>query len=347
MNSRQRVLMAFAHEEPDRVPCWFGSSPLFWAKIKEALKLDEEGVRLRLGDDFRWIRPQYNPPNPRPLTEGCSSRTAFGVEHRGVGFGQPTSHPLANATLDEIHNYSWPDPAHAEIGHMRETAEQYKGQYAILTGPWSPIFHDAVDVMGMEQLYYRMYDEPAAVDAVMTHITDFHFGIAKRAFNASADVADIFFMGNDLGSSTGPLLGEELFKRFVLPHLKRMIDLGHDYGLKTMLHCCGGFAPLIPSMIDAGLDALHAIQPCCKGMDIRELKKNFGDKIVFNGAIDSHHVLISGKPDFVREQTRHTLDIMKPGGGYIAGASHDYILPETPVENILAMFDEIHEYGRY
>jgi uroporphyrinogen-III decarboxylase len=82
-------------------------------------------------------------------------------------------------------------------------------------------------------------------------------------------------------------------------------------------------------------------------MDVRELKKNFGQKIVFNGAIDSHHVLISGTPDFVREQTRLTLDIMKPGGGYIAGASHDYILPETPVENILAMFDEILEYGRY
>jgi uroporphyrinogen-III decarboxylase len=82
-------------------------------------------------------------------------------------------------------------------------------------------------------------------------------------------------------------------------------------------------------------------------MDLWELKKNFGDKIVFNGAIDSTNVLIKGTPDFVRAETRRTLDIMKPGGGYIAGASHDYILPETPVENILAMFDEILEYGRY
>jgi uroporphyrinogen-III decarboxylase len=347
MNSRERVLTAFNHEEPDRVPCWCGASPEFWNKLKAATKLDDEGLRRRLGDDFRSINPQYNPPNAQPLSDGASCRTVFGIEHRGIGYGQPTTHPLAAATLDEINNYPWPDPAHVDVSAMRAEAQRHDGQYAILTGPWSPFFHDAIDLMGMEQFYYRMYDEPAAVDAMMTHMTDFYFEMAKRAFNASADVADIFFMGNDLGSMTGPLLGEELFGRFVLPHLRRMIDLGHDYGLKTMLHCCGGFAPLIPSLIDAGLDALHAIQPCCHGMDLAELKKNFGQQIVFNGAIDSTNVLIKGTPDFVRAETRRTLDIMKPGGGYIAGASHDYILPETPVENILAMFDEILEYGRY
>jgi uroporphyrinogen-III decarboxylase len=80
-------------------------------------------------------------------------------------------------------------------------------------------------------------------------------------------------------------------------------------------------------------------------MDLKELKASFGDKILFNGAIDSHHVLIEGTPETVREQTREILDIMAPGGGYVAGASHDTILEETPVENVLAMFDAICEYG--
>ncbi|RLG19806.1 uroporphyrinogen-III decarboxylase, partial [Candidatus Micrarchaeota archaeon] len=130
-------------------------------------------------------------------------------------------------------------------------------------------------------------------------------------------------------------------------HLARLVDLGHAYGLKVQLHCCGGFAPLIPLMIKAGVDALHAVQPNCKGMDLRKLKKEFGEKIVFNGAIDSHHVLIEGTPETVREATKQVLDIMMPGGGYIAGASHDSILEETPVENVLAMFDTVKEYGRY
>ena len=79
----------------------------------------------------------------------------------------------------------------------------------------------------------------------------------------------------------------------------------------------------------------------------RQHIRDFGAKIVFNGAIDSHHVLINGTPDSVRAATREVLGIMKPGGGYIAGASHDTILEETPIENVLAMFDAIQEFGAY
>ena len=82
-------------------------------------------------------------------------------------------------------------------------------------------------------------------------------------------------------------------------------------------------------------------------MDLAKLKANYGGKILFNGAIDSHHVLINGTPEFVRQRTLEVLDIMSPGGGYVAGASHDYILEETPVENVVAMFDAISEYKQW
>ena len=133
----------------------------------------------------------------------------------------------------------------------------------------------------------------------------------------------------------------------MLPHLKRLVDLGHDYRLNVMMHCCGGFAELIPAMIEIEMDGVHAIQPCCRGMDLAKLKADFGDAILFNGAIDSHHVLIDGTPESVRADTRAVLDIMMPGGRYIAGASHDTILEETPLENALAMFDAIQEFGQY
>jgi uroporphyrinogen-III decarboxylase len=193
----------------------------------------------------------------------------------------------------------------------------------------------------------KMYDAPDIVDAVMGHLTDFYFEVSVRIFDAAADAIDIFFMGNDYGSMIGPLVSEAQFRRFILPHQKRLIDLGRDYGLKTMLHCCGGIAGLLPAMMEAGLDAIHAVQPSCRGMDLRELKARFGDRMVFNGAIDSQHVLIEGSVDYVRAETREVLDIMMPGGGYIAGASHDTILEETPVENVLAMFDTVMEYGVY
>ena len=347
MNSRERVLTAFAHRQPDRVPAWCGSSAEFWAKAKRELAIaDDEALRVRFGDDFRRVHAGYAGP-VFPLSPGAASRTPFGVERHGLGYGQPIGHPLKGATLAQVNEYAWPDPKWMDISGIRAEAEKYNRRYAILGGDWSPFWHDAIDLMGMEDLYLAMYDAPEAVDALMRHMVDYYAEVSRRIFDAAADAIDIFFIGNDLGSQTGPLLSPALFRRFVLPHLARLIDLGHAYKLKVMMHCCGGFAPLIPDLIAAGLDGLHAVQPSCVGMDLAALKRDFGGRILFNGAIDSHHVLIEGTPKIVRQTTREVLDIMNPGGGYVAGASHDSILEETPVENVVAMFDTVREYGRY
>jgi uroporphyrinogen-III decarboxylase len=346
MTPRERVLTTFEHREPDRVPAWCGSSVEFWEKAKRKLKLDDEALRIRFGDDFRRVYAKYAGP-AFTLTVPVTSRTIFGIERHGMGYGQPVSHPLAQASIKDVHDYPWPDPQWMDVSHIKAEALACRRQYAILGGDWSPYWHDAIDLLGMENLYIKMYTEPDIIDALLKHIVDYYAAVSCRIFDAAADAIDIFFIGNDFGSMTGPLLGPDLFARFMLPHLKRLIDLGHDYNLKVQLHCCGGFLPLIPLMIDAGLDALHSVQPCCRGMDLKNLKSQFGDKIVFNGAIDSHHVLIEGTPKTVREKTRQVLDIMMPGGGYIAGASHDTILEETHLENVLAMFDAVARFGRY
>jgi uroporphyrinogen decarboxylase len=344
--SRERVLTTFMHQQPDRVPMWCGASAEFWEKAKKALSLDDEGLRIRFHDDFRRVYATYNAPVV-PLSEGITYRTPFGIDRHGMGYGQPASHPLAEATLKQIHNYPWPQAERVDVSGIRTEAMKYNRQYAILGGDWSPFWHDAIDMLGMENLMIKMYSEPVVVDTVFTHIMDYYAASSQRVFDAAADDIDIFFIGNDLGSQTGPLVGEGLFRRFVLPHIQRLVDLGHSYGLKVMMHCCGGFAPLIPSLIETGLDGLHAVQTSCCGMNLKTLKAQFGDKIVFNGGIDSHHILIDGDTAYVRQKTREVLEIMKPGGGYIAGASHDTILEETPVENVLAMFDTVREYGWY
>ncbi len=347
MNSRERVLTAFALEEPDRVPRWGGLSPEFMEKAKQVLQCaDDESLRIRFGDDFRRVSARYAGPE-FPLSPGAVSRTIFGIERRGVGYGQPTSHPLADASIRELHEYPWPDPQWMDVSRIREEALAWQRQYAILGGDWSPFWHDAIDLLGMENLYFRMHDEPEAVDVLLQHLVDYYAAVSQRIFDAAADVIDIFFIGNDFGSQTGPLVSPAQFDRFLLPHIQRLIDLGHAYQLPVQLHCCGGFEPLMPAMIAAGLDGLHAIQPCCHGMDLAQLKAKYGRAILFNGAIDSHHVLIEGTPDLVRRKTREVLAIMAPGGGYVAGASHDYVLEETPVENVLAMFDTIAQFGEY
>jgi uroporphyrinogen decarboxylase len=346
MNSKERVLTTFNHEEPDRVPMWCGASEEFWAKAKHELDLDDEALRVRFHDDFRRVSAVYN--GPSDLHEaGATYKTPFGIERTGIGYGMPYTHPLADAGLSEIHDYPWPNPQWNDVSGIRTEAKKHNDDYAILGGDWSPFWHDAIDLMGMENMFIKMYTEPEIVQAILQHIVDYYVESSKRIFDAAADSMDIFFFGNDFGSQTGPLVDESLFRTFILPHLESLVRLGHDYDLLVMMHCCGGFRPLIPAMIEAGLDGLHAVQPSCVGMELSQLKKDFGDQIVFNGCIDSHHVLIEGNPQSVAENTRKVLEVMKPGGGFIAGASHDTILEETPLENVLTMYDTIAEFGRY
>ena len=353
MTSRERVLAAFHFEEPDHVPCWLGASPEFRALARAHLGLaDDESLSVHLGDDFRRVSAKYKGPDEFSPDKdlhcpAATCRTPFGVERHGYGYGQPLGHPLANATLQEVHEYPWPDPGWMDTSRIREETAVWNGQYAILGGDWSPFFHDMIDLLGMENLFYKMYDDPELIDTILCHVVEYYTEVSRRIFDACAPVIDVFFIGNDFGGKTGPLIGEKLFRRFMLPHLKRLVDLGHDYGLSVMMHCCGGFAPLIPAMIEIGLDGLQALQPSARGMEPTRLKAEFGDRMLLNGCIDTQHVLIQGTPDLAREVTRATLETMMPGSGYVCSPSHDYLLPETPVENVIAMYEAIREYGSY
>ena len=180
MTSRERVLSAFAHEEPDRVPCWCGASPEFFAKAQAALAVDSvEQVLVRFGDDFRRVHARYIGPVVA-LTPGAESRTVFGIERHGIGYGQPLSHPLAGATLARIHDYAWPDPAWMDVSQVRAEAEAWGGEYAILGGDWSPFWHDAIDLVGMESLLLLMVDDPPRVDALMAHLVDFYAEVSSQ-----------------------------------------------------------------------------------------------------------------------------------------------------------------------
>lgn len=344
MNSKERVLATFENGTVDRPPCWCGASLEFWEKIKRELNLDDEQLLLRLGDDFRRVYAEYIGPLAPLKYKNATYRTVFGVERDGIGYGQPLHHPLAEASIQDISDYSWPDPEWMDVSKVKEEAQKYQGQYAILGGDWSAFWHDAIDLLGMENLLIKMCTEPDLVDLLFEKITSYYLAVSQQIFEAAGDEIDIFFIGNDFGGQTGPLIGPEMFEQFINPRLAQFTELGHNYGLKVQMHCCGGVYELIPLMIEAGLDALHALQPDCNGMDLSRLKREFGHKLVLNGGLDSKNILIDGSVEYVKEQTRKVLDIMTPGGGYIAGASHDTILEETPVENVLAMFDTVLSY---
>ena len=135
MNAKERVRAVFEGRIPDRVPMWCGMSPEFLEKARQYFHAaDEEAVLVRFHDDFRRVYSSYCGP---ALPEGTS---VFGVKRIGIGYGQPVSHPLQGATLDEIHAYPWPDPAWYDVSQIRKQTEKWKGEYAILGGEWCPFF---------------------------------------------------------------------------------------------------------------------------------------------------------------------------------------------------------------
>lgn len=139
--SRQRVLAVYEHREPDRVPCWCGASVEFWEKAKKELDLDDEGLRRRFRDDFRRVFAEYAGPEFPLEHEQATCRTVFSIERKGYGYGQPLSHPLAEATVKRVHEYPWPDPAWMDVSKIKSQAQAYNGRYAILGGDWSPFWH--------------------------------------------------------------------------------------------------------------------------------------------------------------------------------------------------------------
>lgn len=353
LSSRGRVMATFDHQEPDHVPCWLGASPE-WRKLAcDYLGLpDDESLSIYVGDDFRRVFARYAGPDHAHPTKNLSHpeatyRTPFGIERYGYGYGMPLNAPLRHATtVAEVEAYPWPDPEWMDASHIREDALKHGREFAILGGDWSPFWHDAIDLLDFDGLIYQMQDNPEAVDAVMRHTADYYLGVSRCIFEAAGDAIDVFFIGNDLGAQTGPMVGPRQFRRFILPHLERFVALGHEFGKRVVLHCDGSIRLFMPDLIGIGMDGIQSIQPYCAGMELRGLKRDFGDRLTFMGCVDTQ-ALIEGTREDARRLTLDTLETMMPGGGFIVSPSHDYLLPETPVENVIVMYETIKECGPY
>ncbi len=342
MNSKERVLKAFDHIEPDRVPLWYGASTGLTNKlIKKCGVSNEEELMQRLHIDFRRVREKYVGP---PL----GSKNFWGVDRGGVYYGQPMSHPLAGVeSIDEVLDYpGWPSIEWFDFSGIAEQCEQWE-EYAIIGGPWVVVFTDATELVGMDEFFIKMYTHPEVMQAVIQKVSDFYYEMAIRFFESAGNKIDIFFFGDDMGTQLSLLISLNHWRTFCKPHIKRFLELARQWNLKTMFHSCGAIREIIPDLVELGLDALNPVQVSARGMDLMELKTEFGEKLTFHGGIDHQRILAFGSEYDVRKEVRRVIDIMAPGGGYCLAPSHDLMLDEFPVENVIAMYDEAYDYGKY
>ena len=186
--------------------------------------------------------------------------------------------------------------------------------------------------------------EPQRAHTFLDRLVELHMTNLEGFLAAVGDSIDVILFGDDLGMQTGPQISPAMYREFFKPRHQRLWNRAKELAdVKVMLHCCGGVRPLFPDLIDAGLDAINPVQISCVGMDARELKSEFGKDMVFwGGGCDSQQVLTNGTPDSVRAHVKEMVGILSPGGGFVFQQVHN-ILADVPPENVVAMFDAVHE----
>ena len=295
--------------------------------LKKLNFTDREELYQYLNDDCRWIRPDevYNHPEGKPMFDVLGGKERISLNQPGV-FAECES-------LQEIEDFPWPNPEHLDFIDALKQIRQHPDK-AVFTGCWSPFFHRMCDFFGMDNYFVKMYTDPIIVEAVTEHVVDFFVEANTRFFEVLKDEADYFFFGNDFGSQQDLLISPKLFKKFVLPGFKRLIDVAKKYDKKVLLHSCGAIAKVIPMLIEAGIDALHPLQAKAVGMEAENLKQ-FKNEIAFVGGVDTQELLIHATSWEIKDEVYRLRDVLGPN--LVVSPSHEAILPNVPLENVIAM----------
>ncbi|MBN1507420.1 MAG: hypothetical protein JW955_11270 [Sedimentisphaerales bacterium] len=183
---------------------------------------------------------------------------------------------------------------------------------------------------------------PSKAHAFLDELMAVHLEKLERFLAAVGPCIDIILFGDDLGMQTGPMMSPRMYCEFFKSRHKLLWTRAKELAdVKVMLHCCGGVRELLPHLIEAGLDAINPVQISCRGMDARELKREFGKDLTFwGGGCDTRDILAGGTPAQVAEHVKRQVEIFSPGGGFVFQQVHN-ILANVPPENIVTMFDAV------
>ncbi len=208
------------------------------------------------------------------------------------------------------------------------------------------------NLLEMGQFYYRMDNflmmlaaEPARAHRFLDALLEIHLRNLEKFLAAVGDSIDIICFGDDLGAQNSPQISPRMYREFFKPRHAAMWARARQLApVKVMLHCCGAVRPLLPDLIDAGLDAINPVQISCRGMQAEELKREFGRDLAFwGGGCDTQSILPRATPAQLRQHVLHQCRVLAPGGGFVFQQVHN-IMANVPVENILAMYGAVHEF---
>jgi uroporphyrinogen decarboxylase len=354
MKHRERVLAALQHELPDRCPMQVSFTPEFAERLRADLQL--KGTRLHnphgggntyeleraLGEDMLltsvgWANSYYQ--EPREYTD------EWGIGWRSIDYDTPfgtgryteiASHPLSDDQAISL--YIPPDPERPELyAEAERVIMEFKDEYWIVGVTVTTVFECAWALRGYERLMTDMALDPDLANCILEIPFRFHLAAARRLVELGVDM---IWTGDDVGAQNGMLISPRMWRDYLKPRMATFIaELKRlNPQVKVAYHSDGNIYPIIPDLIEIGLDVLNPIQPAC--LDPARLKREFGDRLCFWGSIDEQHTLPFGDPASVRSEVIERLRTLGQDGGLILGPTH-HVQLDTPLENFWAMVNTI------
>jgi uroporphyrinogen decarboxylase len=347
MTPRERWLALLDGNKPDRIPTDYWATPEVTERLQRELGCTTfDDLREKLHIDGLDI---VGAPATTDHFPGDLDANIWGVRSRMVDYGsgayeEAISHPLADlSTPEQIEEFPWPDPDARDWDAFRKQLREVSGYRAVRCGSYEP-FLLYCEMRGMEQAMVDLLINPDIVEAALSKIFDYYYRVNARMFEIASGKVDLTYIAEDLGSQTGLLFSLEQIRRFILPNQKKMADLARSHGIRIFYHTDGAARGVIPDLVKiTGIEILNPIQWRCPGMERDGLVRDFGDKIVFHGAMDNQQTLSFGSVDDVRNEVLDNIRIFS-GARWICAPCHN-IQPISPTANIVTMYRTIWENG--
>ena len=337
MNRRERVLRAIHHQPTDYVPYQFHAVPSVRRRVCEHYGLaSDEALDEFVGNHILKVGSDFNRDPWHADQPGEVHRDEFGCvwDTRRGDMGHPVAHPL---TRPSQNGYVFPDPyREGRFDPMRRAVDRHRGQVFIFGKLGMSLFERAWSLRGFQELLIDMVTEPAFVEDLLDRIL--HEWDVPVIDQILAMGVDGFYFGDDWGSQTGLLFSPDLWQRFIRPRAQRMYDRVRAQELVVGIHSCGKVDALLGELGTMGVGVFNPLQP--EVMDVRAIKREYGDRLCLYGGISTERTLPMGTPEQVRDEIMERASVLGAGGGYILQSAHA-IQDDVPDANLFTYVDTV------
>lgn len=357
MSAKERVKKTFAFEKTDRVTIGYDSNPTIHHRLCQALgipKDDKFVLGQILGMDYFRISAQYcGPVIYEPIPDRIRNATTGAVmryiENEYGSYYDYCDFPLKNVKSEIIANYPFPDPDHFDYDGAMDMLK-YITDMGFASYVGDPGLGDFLNttgmLMGVEDALVNLSTEDEATLSMVDRRLEGQLQVTERLLDKAKGNIDFMWMGEDLGTQHSPLISMEMYQQVLRPRHQKFIDLAKAYGIPVIIHTCGSSSWVYETFLEMGMNGVDTLQPEADNMSPSYLASHFGGRLTFRGCISTAGPLAYGTPDDVEKVCRETLETLMPVRGYHFAPTHQ-IQDNTPVENIIRMYQSAHQYGCY